>query len=336
MEAECDTPNWQREMQRAITDPSELIRLLELDIIERQGVNGASRQFPLKVPRPFLTRMVKGDPEDPLLQQVLPMGSEMNAKAGYSLDPLAEHPSTKQQDGRSAGIIQKYHGRVLLMVSSHCAVHCRYCFRRHFPYQQNRLNRQQWRQVIAGIAADPTISEVIYSGGDPLALSDHQLAWLTRAIAAIPHIKRLRIHSRLPVVIPSRINASCIDWMTHTRLQTVVVLHINHANEIDDQLAAAAAKLHQAGITLLNQAVLLKGINDDADCLATLSERLFSVNIMPYYLNLLDKVKGAEHFDINEDAARAIYRQLLSRLPGYLAPKMVREVPDMGYKLPFI
>ena len=326
-----DKPAWKEELQQAITNPAELIQLLGLDAGLKSGIEKAGESFSLKVPRPFVSRMVKGDPNDPLLRQVLPAPAEMIINPGYSLDPLSE-----QHLSPSAGIIQKYHGRVLLMVSGYCAVHCRYCFRRHFPYQENRLNRQQWRQIIADIAADSTISEVIYSGGDPLAVSDNQLAWLTQSIAEIPHIKRLRIHTRLPVVIPSRIDSHFIDWLTGTRLKIVVVLHINHANEIDHQLAAAVTKLRQANIILLNQTVLLKGINDNANCLTELSEALFSAGIMPYYLHLLDKVEGAEHFDIEESSAKAIYRQLLSQLPGYLTPKMVREIPYMGYKQPVI
>ena len=334
-----DIPTWQKELRQCVTNPTELMQLLELDPAvwtkkasqQRALQQIVSQQFPLKVPRPFITRMTKGNPEDPLLKQVLPVLSETITNSGYSRDPLAE-----QNRHQPAGMIKKYHGRVLLIVSGHCAINCRYCFRRHFPYREHRLNRQQWLNIIADIAADSTISEVILSGGDPLAVSDNQLTWLTQEIAAIPHIKRLRVHTRLPVVIPSRIDASCIAWMKNTRLQTVVVLHINHANEIDCQLTTAVAELRQAGVTLLNQTVLLKGINDHADDLTELSERLFSVGIMPYYLHLLDKVDGAKHFDTSEADAKKIYRQLLSQLPGYLAPKLVREVPDMAYKLPLI
>ena len=334
-----NTPIWQQELRQCVTDPTELMQLLELDSEVRTKKTNeqrtlqqiVSQQFPLKVPRPFIAKMAKGDLEDPLLKQVLPVLSETMTNSGYSRDPLAE-----RQRSQSAGMIKKYHGRVLLIVSGHCAINCRYCFRRHFPYREHHLNRQQWLNIIADIAADSTISEVIFSGGDPLAVSDNQLTWLTREIAAIPHVKRLRVHTRLPVVIPNRIDANCIAWLKDARLQTVVVLHINHANEIDCQLTAAVARLRRAGVTLLNQTVLLKGINDHADDLTELSERLFSVGIMPYYLHLLDKVDGAQHFDTSEVDAKEIYRQLLSQLPGYLVPKLVREVPDMAYKLPLI
>ena len=320
--------SWQEQLQQSITDPEKLLQTLELDSTLLPAAKLASQQFALRVPLSFVKRMELGNIDDPLLKQVLPLQQELIAHSGYSADPLTE------QNNNQAGLIQKYHGRVLLLVSSYCAVNCRYCFRRHFPYEDNRLNRTQWSAVIQQIADNTSIEEVIYSGGDPLSASDKQLQWLTEQIALIPHIKRLRIHSRLPVVIPDRINDDCLNWLSSHHLQTIFVLHINHPNEINSELIEAINKLKNHNITLLNQSVLLKGINDDSNTLKTLSEALFSTQIMPYYLHLLDKVAGASHFDIPLEQAETLYRQLLASLPGYLVPKLVKEVPGEPSKTP--
>jgi EF-P beta-lysylation protein EpmB len=231
-------------------------------------------------------------------------------------------------------VIHKYHGRVLLVVNGHCAVNCRYCFRRDFPYDDNRLNRSQWQTTIDTISKDISISEVIYSGGDPLASSDKQLQWLTEQLAAIPHIKRLRIHTRLPVVIPNRITEETLRWMTQTGLSTVVVLHINHPQELnDDGLINSIQTMKSAGITLLNQAVLLRGVNDSSAVLCQLSEALFEAGILPYYLHVLDKVTGSAHFDTDETLAKSLHAELTAYLPGYLVPKLVREVADQASKM---
>jgi L-lysine 2,3-aminomutase len=320
--------SWQQQLQQAVTDPKILLDTLQLDPALLPAAQLASRQFPLRVPHAFINRMAIGDSNDPLLRQVLPLEAELIARSGYSNDPLQE------QTNPQAGLIQKYQGRVLLLVNGHCAVNCRYCFRRHFPYEENRLSRQQWLDVLAQITADDSIEEVIFSGGDPLASSDKQLHWLSQQVAAIPHIQRLRIHSRLPVVIPERITDDCIAWLSEHRLQTVFVLHINHPNELDNSLIAAIHRLKVAGITLLNQAVLLKGVNNSVDILKALSDRLFAAGVLPYYLHLMDAVAGAAHFDIPLQEAESLHKALMASLPGYLVPKLVKEVAGAPAKTP--
>jgi EF-P beta-lysylation protein EpmB len=319
---------WQQHLQQAITDPGELLALLALDPEYTEAAIAASRLFPLKVPRTFIDRIEKGNINDPLLRQVLPVAAELDTVNGYTSDPVGE------QTAQATGVIHKYHGRVLLMVNGHCAVNCRYCFRRDFPYDDNRLNRVQWQTTIDTIGKDTSISEVIYSGGDPLASSDKQLQWLTEQLAAIPHIKRLRIHTRLPVVIPNRITKDTLNWMTQADLSTVVVLHINHPQELnDDDFINSIQTMKSAGITLLNQAVLLRGVNDNSDTLCELSEALFDAGILPYYLHVLDKVTGSAHFDTDETLAKSLHAQLTAYLPGYLVPKLVREVADQPSKM---
>jgi len=320
---------WQEELQRAISCPQELARALSLPESTITDAIGAIKDFPLLVPRPFLARMRTGDCNDPLLLQILPKGDELQPQIGYSSDPLEE-----KDYNTTPGLIHKYQGRVLLTITGHCAINCRYCFRRHFPYNSNRLNRSDWEKVIHALQNDTSISEVIYSGGDPLIANDKQLSWLTEQIAAITHIKRLRVHTRLPVVIPERIDEHCLQWLTQSPLQTVMVLHINHANEVDTALTNAVSRLKHAGITVLNQSVFLRGINDSVAALSTLSEALFSAGVLPYYLHLMDKVTGAEHFDSTQAHAVAVYRELLSQLPGYLVPKLVREIPARTSKTP--
>ncbi len=320
--------NWQQQLKEAISDPKILLNRLNLDNSLLPAAQMASRQFPLRVPYSFVERMEIGNPLDPLLQQVLPIQAELIAHSGYSTDPLRE------QENQQPGLIQKYQGRVLLLVNGHCAINCRYCFRRHFPYEQNRLSRQQWLPVIEQLAKDTSIEEVIYSGGDPLASSDKQLQWLTTQLVAIPHIKRLRIHSRLPVVIPDRVTEQCIDWLSNHRLQTVFVFHINHPKEINGALQEAINKLKLAGITVLNQSVLLKGVNDKVSTLKHLSNKLFEVGVLPYYLHLFDPVAGASHFDIPLSKAESLHRDLMACLPGYLVPKLVKEVAGEASKTP--
>lgn len=325
---QIDDDSWQYQLQHAITDPAELLEQLEISSDYLAAAIAASHQFPLRAPHAFISRIKKGEINDPLLQQILPIAQELKHTPGFHKDPVGE------QYNQPAGLIQKYQGRVLLMVNGHCAINCRYCFRRHFPYQENRLNKNEWQQLIAQIAQDPSISEVIYSGGDPLASNDKQLRWLTERIADIRHIKRLRIHTRLPVVIPQRITAESLSWMTEHRLSTVLVLHINHANEIDQAVIDACQRMKAAGITLLNQAVLLKGINNTVSDQVQLSEALFDAGILPYYLHVLDKVDGAAHFDQPEQNAIKIYQTLLQQLPGYMIPKLVREQAGEASKTP--
>ncbi len=311
---------WQEELIQAIRDPRELLELLELPLELLPPANAASQLFELKVPRTFVARMAKGDLADPLLRQVLPLGEEQISTEGYSQDPLAE-----AQSNALKGLVHKYQGRVLLVVAPHCAVNCRYCFRRHFPYHDNNPSRQQWLEVFAKIANDSSIHEVIFSGGDPLASPDRQLQWMVDQLEQIPHLKRLRIHTRLPVVIPQRVTDSLLGWLTGSRLKPVVVIHANHAAEIDESVAAALAQLRKRGVMLLNQAVLLKGVNDQLDDQTALSERLFEVDVLPYYLHLLDKVQGTSHFDLPAQHAVALHRQMQAVLPGFLVPKLVRE-----------
>lgn len=320
-------PNWQTELSQSFTNVDELLAELEIDGTQLSTCQQAAKQFPLRVPRAFVQRMEKGNSNDPLLAQVLPIKAEMQLDPAYSTDPLDE-----SSHNPIAGIVHKYRNRLLLIVSPACAINCRYCFRRHFPYQENRQSRAQWLQALTYIRSNTDINEVIFSGGDPLAANDQFLGWLTEQITAILHIKRLRIHTRLPVVIPSRINESFLRWATGSRLKPIVVLHINHSNEIDGDVAQAVARLHDAGIKVLNQTVLLKGINDSTDTLNALSERLFDCGITPYYLHLLDPVQGASHFDIDESRAREIYRELQTILPGFLLPRLVREVPGKSSK----
>jgi len=314
--------DWKAELSQCITSAEQLLQQLGLRTEDLSVAQQAAATFPLKVPQSFVERMEFGNPMDPLLKQVLPVEAELDSNPNYSHDPVQE-----SQYNPVSGIVHKYRNRVLMIVSPNCAINCRYCFRRHFPYQENRQSKQQWLQALDYLRNKPEINEVIYSGGDPLAANDHFLSWLTAQIESIAHIKRLRIHTRLPVVIPSRIDSQLLDWLSNTRLKPIVVLHINHANEIDHSLHNATSKLLDAGIRVLNQTVLLKGVNDSASALVALSEKLFDSDIMPYYLHLLDPVQGASHFDIPHHLALDLYRQMQAELPGFLVPKLVRENP---------
>ena len=320
---------WQTQLAGAIRAPRELCRRLDLDATWLDGAERGHALFEVRVPEAYLARIRPGDPADPLLRQVLPLIEEDHPVAGYVADPLAEAEHTPAK-----GLIHKYAGRVLLIASPACAVNCRYCFRRHFPYEENAPSRAQWEASLDYLREDATIREAILSGGDPLAASDRRLAWLVERLEAIPHLKRLRIHTRLPVVIPDRIDEALLDWLGTTRLQTVMVLHINHAHEIDEAVVAACRRLREAGVTLLNQSVLLRGVNDDVESLAALSERLFEAGILPYYLHVLDPVAGAAHFDVSDDEARALVAALREVLPGFLMPRLVREIPGEGSKTP--
>jgi EF-P beta-lysylation protein EpmB len=313
--------SWQTQLQQVISTSDELLALLELRPDQVGDCPAAAESFAIKVPMAFARRMRVGDPQDPLLLQVLARQEETLVHPDYMQDPLAESGEAVPR----RGIIHKYRGRVLLVLTGTCAVHCRYCFRRHFPYQENRNNRQQWREVLDYINADPTIEEVILSGGDPLVASDSLLTELVSQVAALDHVRRLRIHSRLPIVLPDRVTPGLLDAICHPSLQTIMVVHANHAREIDDQVCAAVTTLRECGVTALNQSVLLKGINDTTQALVELSERLFSAGILPYYLHLMDKVQGAAHFDLPERRARQLMGEVAARLPGYLVPRLVRE-----------
>lgn len=322
------TPRWQQELADAIRDPAELLNLLQLDTALLPAARAAGEQFPLRVPRGFVQRMRLGDPQDPLLRQVLPLAAELHTAKDYLSDPVGDLDAMQ-----AGGVLHKYHGRVLLVATGACAIHCRYCFRRHFPYAEANAAAGSFAAALDYIRSRSEISEVILSGGDPLVLNDRRLGELARALAEIPHLRRLRIHSRLPIVLPSRIDDGLLDWFSSTRLKPVLVVHANHPQELDEEVAAAAAKLRQHGVALFNQTVLLAGINDDAEVLIELSERLFALGIQPYYLHALDKVQGASHF--NSDAAlQTLMPVLRARLPGYLVPQAVREEAGEPNKTP--
>jgi EF-P beta-lysylation protein EpmB len=293
---------------------------LRLSPAELPISTAAASAFPLRVPRGFAACIEKGNPRDPLLRQVLPVGDELISLPGFVADPVGDLRAVAAH-----GVLHKYQGRALLLATGACAVHCRYCFRRNFPYAQQQLTRSKEDDAIAYVAAHRDIREVILSGGDPLLLGDDRLFILVSRLSLIGHLQRLRIHSRLPVVLPGRVNDALIDTLTRIPQQVVLVLHSNHSNEISPAVAVGCAKLKAAGITLLNQSVLLKGVNDSAEQLCSLSEELFSAGVLPYYLHLLDRAAGTGHFEVEEAKAVAIMHQVRQILPGYLVPKLVRE-----------
>ncbi|MDM8565466.1 EF-P beta-lysylation protein EpmB [Candidatus Halobeggiatoa sp. HSG11] len=311
--------DWQSSLRQAIRNPAHLLELLELPDLKY-----STRGFGLLVPKGYVKRMHKGDPNDPLLRQILPLPEENQQVEYFSNDPVGDIAAEK-----IPGLLQKYHGRVLLVLTTACAIHCRYCFRQH-----TKFSISQYQAILANINSDPSITEVILSGGDPLILPDDYLDKLINSIAKIPHIKRLRIHTRLPIVLPERINSTLLAALTQTRLQLVIVVHVNHANEIDANVKQILQSLLAAGITLFNQSVLLRGINDNITALANLSEALFNCGVLPYYLHLLDRVQGAAHFEVPESQAIELLKQMQVQLPGYLVPKMVREVAGAAYKQP--
>lgn len=317
--------SWQRALASAITTLELLCKSLDLDPHQLALQTKTPIDFPLLVPRSFVDRMKKGNPTDPLLLQVLPQAIETEAYPGFSKDPLQE-----MDHNPAPGLLHKYPHRVLLTLTGGCAIHCRYCFRRHFPYNTNLPSRENWTKTLNYIQQNNTIEEVILSGGDPLILKDHLLSDFIQTLEKIPHLSRLRIHTRTPIVIPERITDDLVNMLENTRFQTVMVVHSNHPNEIDHNVLTQLKKLKN--ITLLNQAVLLKNINDDADVLATLNKKLFEAKVLPYYLHLLDKVSGSAHFEVSEADARLILAAVKQKLPGFLVPKLAREVPGMLHK----
>lgn len=320
--------SWQRELAEVCTDANQLAAQLALpaDFITRHFA--ASKLFPLRVTQHFISLMARGDSNDPLLRQVLPHADEFIEVAGYVADPLAE------QQQQQPGILHKYSSRVLVILRGGCAINCRYCFRRHFPYDQNHFGPQQRAELLDMIRADSAINEVILSGGDPLLATDAQLDRLLSELEALPQLTRIRIHSRLPVVLPSRLTLELAERLQHSRLNAVLVIHSNHPNEIDPILIAALQQWRGYNITMLNQSVLLRGVNDDAETLASLSEKLFNAGVLPYYLHQLDKVAGASHFAVSDDQARQIEHQLRGILPGFLVPQLVREIAGEPSKTP--
>ena len=319
--------NWQTLWREAITDPRELLSLLGLDDLAGRISAAAASQFPLRVPRGFVARMRRGDAEDPLLRQVLPVIEEELVVPGFDFDAVGDGAARG-----ASGVIHKYQGRALLVATGSCAVHCRYCFRRHFPYGEETAAANQWREALAYLRTDTSIAEVLLSGGDPLSLSTAKLAEFTDALRQLPHVRRLRLHTRLPIVLPERVDAPLLAWLRDLPWPTVVVVHANHGNELDQDVAAALASLRATGVTLLNQSVLLRGVNDDADTLVDLSERLFESGVLPYYLHQLDRVVGAAHFEVTDQRARELADALHARLPGYLVPRLVREVAGASGK----
>ncbi len=317
--------DWRQLWRDAITDARELLDLLGLDELKAQ-LPPDDAGFTMRVPRGFAARMRPGDPGDPLLLQVLPRNSETRQVAGFGVDAVGDMASRAAH-----GVLHKYHGRALLLASGTCAVNCRYCFRRHFPYGEEIAAANKWREALAYLRSDTSISELILSGGDPLALSTAKLADLSDGIGNISHLKRLRIHSRLPVVLPERIDGEFCDWLASLPLQKVMMIHANHANELDEHVAAACRRLQEAGVTVLNQSVLLRRVNDHVDALAELSEGLFRMGVLPIYLHQLDRVQGTAHFEVPDDEALALLETLRGRLPGFLLPRLVREIPgDIG------
>lgn len=323
-----DLTNWQSQSAKSIKDIATLLNYLDIDATQA-NIPTSTLDFPLRVPMSYINRMEKNNINDPLLKQILPINAEYYPQPGFSKDPVGDLKSIK-----SSGIIQKYQGRYLLITTSVCAIHCRYCFRRHFPYADHRFNVKQLDNDFKTIQQNQSIREIILSGGDPLSLSEKKLHYISDHLNQINHIKTLRIHTRLPVVIPERINRQFINWLKTINQKIVIVFHFNHPNEINNDVKERVQRLAPISPLLLNQSVLLKGINDNANTLIRLSEKLVEMNVLPYYLHLLDKVQGAAHFDVDGRTATQIHQQLMTHLPGYLVPKLVHEQPGYPYKKP--
>ena len=319
---------WQRELASAVRDPMQLMQVLGLDMT---GVSlQAAQQFRLLAPHSYIARMRQGDWHDPLLRQVLPLDAELQVVAGFEHDPVGDQYAVVAD-----GVLHKYHGRVLLVTTGACAIHCRYCFRRHFPYTDSNPVKGDWESALAYIRANQDVREVILSGGDPLTLSDERLFAFFKQLAVIPHVIRVRFHSRLPVVLPSRIDDSFCQLLATIPQQKVMVIHANHAQELAaDDVTQALARLRASNMSLLNQAVLLRGVNDSVAAQVALSESLFTHGVLPYYLHVLDRVAGAAHFEVAETQAVILLEALRKQLPGFLVPKLVREVAGEKAKMP--
>lgn len=326
---ECDS-TWQRDLAKAIRTPLQLLTALELTGDDIPGLSWlAATDYPLLVPQSFVDRMEIGNPLDPLLLQVLPVNAEVQTAEGFVADAVGD-----QQARRAPGMLQKYHGRALLIAAGSCAVHCRYCFRRSYPYGNEPRRLEDWNPALNQLTEDKTLSEVILSGGDPLMLPDVRLAQLMERIDAIDHIDRIRIHTRLPIVLPSRIQDDLLTLSASTRAQVIVVVHINHANEVQADCRQALQRLVSSGIPVLNQTVLLNGINDTVDALESLSNSLINIGVMPYYLHQLDRVTGTAHFEVDPETGRRLIAELRRRMPGYAVPRFVQELPGADSKTP--
>lgn len=320
-ETHLESRSWQQQLAEAFTTIEALCAYLRVNPGDLPVSQQAARNFPLKVPLSFAANMAKSNPDDPLLRQVLPVSDELTEFPGFVNDPVGDLEAAVLP-----GLLHKYHGRVLLINTGACAINCRYCFRRNFPYGEQQLGRQDEQKALDHIRSNPGITEVILSGGDPLALSDARLEFLFTQLAAMPHVKRIRLHSRLPIVLPARITHSFVDLCRQNVKPVVLVVHCNHPNELSAEVNKALKPMKLNGVTLLNQSVLLKGVNDDADILCHLSEKLFYFGILPYYLHQLDKAKGTGHFAVADEVALALITFMQNRLPGYLVPKLVREI----------
>lgn len=319
--------SWQKQLTNAFGNIAALCEYLQIST-DDLPLLPVSKSFPLKVPHSFVDCMEPGNPHDPLLKQVIPVQQELLDIADFIADPVGDMNAIAE-----TGVIHKYQGRVLLITTGGCAINCRYCFRRNFPYSDVQLTSQRRRQALDYIAQHHDITEVILSGGDPLLLTDQKIESLFQQLQQIPHLKRIRIHSRLPVVLPSRITQQLLTCLAGSNKQVILVIHVNHANELSQQVANACEQLKNHHIPLLNQSVLLKGVNDSSEQLCQLSEKLFSFGILPYYLHLLDKAKGTGHFEVSQEEARQIIHQVKRRLPGYLVPKLVKEIAGEPYKI---
>jgi len=320
--------SWQKELANVVTDPQKLLEAVNISPENYLQHFKARKLFPVRVPQSFINRMSKGDINDPLLKQVMPLSQEFVISDGYLADPLEEHDTVAE------GLLHKYKHRVLMIVKSGCAINCRYCFRRHFPYADNSPNKQRWKQALTYIVNNHEIHEVIFSGGDPLMASDEHLTWLVKQLENIQHVTRIRFHTRMAIVIPQRITTELTNLLAHSRLKATIVFHVNHANEIDQEVINAIEPLKAARIPLFNQSVLLKGVNDCSNTLCQLSETLFDVGIQPYYLHLFDKVQGVAHFDVDEHHAKQLTKEMMAKLPGFLMPKVVREIAGEANKTP--
>lgn len=319
--------DWRAELKIAVRDPAQLLAALELPPEFLEPARRAAKGFPVFAPWNYIERMTPGKLDDPLLRQVLPLGAEMDEVAGFETDAVGDQAATK-----SAGLLQKYQGRALLITTGACAVHCRYCFRRHYPYSNGPRSVDDWKSALDLLREDESIEEVLLSGGDPLTIVDETLAELAQRLAEIPHLRRLRVHTRLPLMIPSRVTDELLGWLRGTRLAPLVVIHANHAQEIDEQVADSLARLVDAGIPLLNQAVLLRGVNDSMEVLVGLSKRLIDLRVMPYYLHQLDRVAGAAHFEVPVERGLQLIAEMRTQLPGYAVPRYVQEIAGEPHK----
>jgi EF-P beta-lysylation protein EpmB len=319
--------DWHRSLAGAIRDPRELLQELQLEQLAATFSYEAASEFPLMVPRSFLARMRTGDPADPLLRQVLPLDDELRPVEGFVADAVSDVTFRT-----APGLLHKYHGRALMIAAGSCAVNCRYCFRRHYPYDDEPRRLDDWEPALEQLRVDSSISELLLSGGDPLMLTDRRLAQLVERLEPIQHLKRLRIHTRLPIVLPDRVTDALLGLLTESRLTPILVVHSNHAAEVVADCAESLQRLVRAGITVLNQAVLLRGVNDSTNALADLSESLINLGVMPYYLHQLDRVSGTAHFEVDPAVGRQLMAELRTRLPGYAVPRYVREIPGEAHK----